>query len=77
MTYPVNENVRKAIEDDPNIVSKAMRTLDANKRRLLDESLASTRDNIDWNRSLAPKVNSEQNQEKQEEVLQKKEKNFD
>lgn len=78
VTYPVNDNVRKAIEDDPNIVSKAMRALDANKRRLLDESLASARDHIDWNRPLAPKVSVEQNQEKsEEEVPQKKEKNFD
>lgn len=50
ITYPVNENVRKIIQDDPNIVKIAMKSLDEGKRKILDESLSDKKENVDWNR---------------------------
>lgn len=52
ITYPVNENVRKIIQDDPNIVKIAMKSLDENKRKILDESLVDKREDVDWNRQM-------------------------
>lgn len=68
VTYPVNDNVRKIIEDEPNIVSKAMRALDVNKRRILDESLITTRDDVDWNKDLAqnPAIREQAKEDKEE-----------
>lgn len=52
ITYPVNENVRKIIQDDPNIVKIAMKSLDENKRKILDESLLEKRENVDWSKQI-------------------------
>lgn len=67
ITYPVNENVRKIIQDDPNIVSRAMKALDIEKRKLLDESLQSAKENVDWNKELKSREKPQKNEEERVE----------